>query len=91
MLNVSYTGLVKQASDLQLQYFNTNITLHNNYMRPLTLEPPDLRGGTVAFLIACCDAEYDGWFSGVVDVCGGETGRGDHTLWDRSAVNAYEG
>lgn len=41
----------------------------------LTLEPSNLSGGAVAFLVAGGDTEDDGWLGGVVDVCVGEAGR----------------
>lgn len=57
----------------------------------LTLQPSDLGGGTVAFLIAGRNAEDDGWLGGVVDVGVGEAGRLHQARRVGSTVHAHEG
>lgn len=55
------------------------------------MEPPDLRGGPVALLVAGGDAEDDGGLGGVVDVCVGEAGGLDQAGRVWSAVYPHEG
>lgn len=56
-----------------------------------TLEPSDLCGWTVAFLVASSDAEDDGGFGGVVDVGVGEAGGLDQAGRVGPTVNPHEG
>lgn len=55
------------------------------------MEPPDLRGGPVALLVAGGDAEDDGGLGGVVDVCVGKAGGLDQAGRVWSAVDPHEG
>lgn len=57
----------------------------------LTLEPPDLRGGPVALLVAGGDAEDDGGLGGVVDVGIGQAGGLDQAGRAGAAVDPHEG
>lgn len=55
------------------------------------MQPPDLRGGTVALLVASCNAEDDGGFGCVIDVCVGEAGGLDQAGRVGATVDPHEG
>lgn len=57
----------------------------------LTLEPPDLGGGSVALLVARGDAEDDGRLGGVVDVGVGQAGGRHQAGGGGPAVDPHEG
>ncbi len=56
----------------------------------LTLEPPDLRGGSVALLVARSYPEDDGGFRRVVDVRRGEAGSGHGAGRGRPAEHPHK-
>lgn len=57
----------------------------------LTLKPPDLGGGPVAFLVAGGNAEDDGRLGGVINVGVGEAGGLDQAGWVGSTIDPHEG
>lgn len=57
----------------------------------LTLEPPDLRGGSVALLVAGSDAEDDCGLGGVVDVGVGQAGGLNQAGRAGATIDPHEG
>ena len=57
----------------------------------LTLKPPDLGCGAVAFLVSRSNPEDDGGLGRSVDVRAGEVGVGHDALRLRAAEHAHEG